>query len=159
MDGQGNVVSSGATATSDPEHSLYVNPDPGTYQWKVVSFDNPNPNEAYTVTSIRCVAQPVGVGDRGPALAFRLDPNEPNPFTRSSVLRFALPVGGRVSLAIYDIAGRRVRTLVDGTLDAGWHQRVWDGTGDDGVRAGAGVYFSRLEGPQGVRSRKMIMLR
>jgi hypothetical protein len=160
LDPQGNVVSSGATATSDPEHSLYVNADAGTYQWKVVSFDNPNPSLAYTVTSVRCVAQPVGVG--GPpstAISFRLDPNEPNPFTRSSVLRFALPVGGRVTLAVYDITGRKVRSLVNGTLDAGWHQRVWDGTGDDGTHAGAGVYFSRLEGPGGVRSRKMIMLR
>lgn len=43
VDPAGNLVASGATATSDPEHAVYVTPDPGTYQWKVVAYDNPNP--------------------------------------------------------------------------------------------------------------------
>src|SRR5262249_42400870 len=54
VDEQGNVVASGATSTSEPEHLLYLSPSPGTYRWRVASFDNPNPNLAYEVTGIRC---------------------------------------------------------------------------------------------------------
>ena len=122
-----------------------------------MSFDNPNPMLAYTVRSIR-VSPTLAVTDPG-RLSFVLNQNQPNPFTRSSVIRFALPSGGPVTLAIFDVSGRRVRTLIDGPLGAGWHQRVWDGRMDDGGFARSGVYFSRLEAPQGVRSRKMIMLR
>ena len=158
LDSTGNVVASGATATADPEHAIYVDPDPGNYQWKVVSFDNPNPTLAYTVKSIRCVSPSLAVMDPG-RLSFVMNQNQPNPFTRSSVIRFALPTGGPVLLAIYDVSGRRVRTLIDGPLGAGWHQRVWDGRTDDGGFARSGVYFSRLEAQQGARTRKMIMLR
>ena len=52
LDPNGNVVGSGATATADPERLTYVEPSPGTYQWKVSSYDNPNPSLAYTVTGI-----------------------------------------------------------------------------------------------------------
>jgi len=64
----------------------------------------------------------------------------------------------RVSLRIYDIAGRTVRTLVNGRLDAGAHQRVWDGRGDSGQRVAAGIYFYRLDTEQGLQTRRMVML-
>jgi hypothetical protein len=158
LDPSGNVASSGATATSDPEHALYVNPDPGTYQWKVVSFDNPNPNLAYTVTSMLCMSTLLGVGG-GPNAELALAPNAPNPFAKSSVIRFALARGGEVKLRIYDLSGRLIRTLVNGPMEAGWHQRVWDGRSDGGERAVPGVYFSRLDAPQGMRSSKMVMIK
>src|SRR5207247_3295384 len=50
LDAAGNTVASGATATADPEVATYVAPEPGTYSWKVVSFDNADPNQPYTVT-------------------------------------------------------------------------------------------------------------
>jgi hypothetical protein len=159
LDAVGNVVSSGATATMDPEHAIYVNPEPGNYQWKVVSFDNPDPNLAYSLTSIGCASGVSGAPDRPEAGLFAMPQNQPNPFSRSSTIRFALPTSGPVKLRIFDVAGRLVRTLEDGVLEAGSHQRVWDGRTDDGRLAISGMYFSRLEAQQGVRTRKMILMR
>jgi len=158
LDPSGNQVSSGATATNDPEVATYATPAPGTYQWKVVAFDNPNPNEAWTVTSVRCTQPAVGVEPRAGRLALALEQNQPNPFTRSASIRFALPMDGKVSLEIYNVTGRLIRTLARGPLAAGWYQRVWDGRTDGGATASPGVYFYRLETAQGVRSRKMILL-
>ena len=159
LDPQGNTVASGATATDDPEVATYIDPAPGAYQWKVSSFDNPNSALAYTLTSIVCVTNATtGVEPTGGA-QLALSQNAPNPFDRSAMIRFALPVSGPVSLRIYDLAGRRVATLVQGALGAGWHQRVWDGRDESGVRRSAGTYFYRLETSQGTRTRKMVMLR
>jgi flagellar hook assembly protein FlgD len=63
-----------------------------------------------------------------------------------------------VNLTIFDIAGRKVRTLVDGNLAAGYHQRAWDGKGMDGSQARAGVYFYRLTTERGSLGRRMILL-
>ena len=77
----------------------------------------------------------------GPALA----PAFPNPFVATTTLAFSLPAQGRARLAIYDCAGRRVRTLLDGEFPAGSHSARWDGAGNDGDRSASGMYFVRLE--------------
>ena len=59
-------------------------------------------------------------------------------------MRFAVPAAGRVTVAIYDLAGRRVRSLVTGTLAAGEHSVVWDRRDDAGCVCGNGLYFARV---------------
>lgn len=68
----------------------------------------------------------------------------PNPFNPLTTLRFDLPVGGRVHLEVYDVAGRLVRTLLDADLPAGNHQAVWDGKDASGRGMPSGSYFARL---------------
>jgi flagellar hook assembly protein FlgD len=60
---------------------------------------------------------------------------------------------------IYDVNGRQVRTLVNGTMDAGTHQVVWDGTNDDGHKVGSGVYWSQMKAGSYVSSKKMVILK
>jgi hypothetical protein len=76
--------------------------------------------------------------------ASRLYQNQPNPFNPSTTLRFDLPVGGRVRLGVYDVAGRLLRTLLDVDLPAGSHEAVWDGRDAAGRGMGSGAYFARL---------------
>lgn len=85
--------------------------------------------------------------------------NVPNPFNPSTEIRFALAERGRVALRIYDTAGRLVRTLVDGVLDADAHVATWDGRDDAGGRAAAGVYHYRLETGDRVMARSMVMVK
>ena len=92
-----------------------------------------------------------------PGLA--LAQNSPNPFNPSTEIRFTLAQSGRVNLRVFDAAGRLVRTLVDGDLPADTHAVNWDGRADDGGRAAAGVYLYRLETPEGVLSRSMVMVK
>ena len=90
-------------------------------------------------------------------LKLALHPAQPNPFTCRTSVHFDLSVGGRVRLEITDVAGRHVRTLVDGTLAPGAHVSEWDGRGDGGGLR-AGIYFARLGAPGGTLRRKLVRL-
>jgi hypothetical protein len=69
----------------------------------------------------------------------------PNPFNPATALRYALPTAGSARLAVYDVAGRRVRTLLEGSLPAGAGEATWDGRDDSGRGLAPGTYFARLE--------------
>jgi hypothetical protein len=71
----------------------------------------------------------------------------PNPFARTTAVRLGLPEAGPVSVRIYDVVGRRVRTLADERLEAGWHTLPWDGTGRSREEVPAGLYVCRAEVP------------
>ena len=62
-------------------------------------------------------------------------------------------------LAIYDVAGRLVRSLVAGRVPAGYHATVWDGKDDRGHAVASGVYLYRLEAQGKVLTRKLMALR
>jgi predicted lipoprotein with Yx(FWY)xxD motif len=72
----------------------------------------------------------------------------PNPARGECVIRFGLPARTRLSLAVHDVQGRRVRTLARGEWAAGEHDVRWDGRDDAGVRVKGGLFFARLETPQ-----------
>jgi hypothetical protein len=80
--------------------------------------------------------------------------NVPNPFRESSVISYTIPAGGATSLGIYDVAGRLVRTLVDGPRPAGTYRVTLEGRD-----LPAGVYFCRLQTAAGRTSRKIHVLR
>ncbi|MBU8871179.1 MAG: T9SS type A sorting domain-containing protein [Gemmatimonadales bacterium] len=69
----------------------------------------------------------------------------PNPSNPGMTIRFDMGVSQAVSLNIYSVDGRLVRTLVDEVRSDGRHEEYWDGRGTDGLEVSAGVYFSRLE--------------
>ena len=68
----------------------------------------------------------------------------PNPARSTSQIAWSQPRAGAARLEIYDVGGRRVRTLMDGVQTAGEHAESWDLTDGGGVRVGAGLYFARL---------------
>jgi len=68
----------------------------------------------------------------------------PNPFNPVTTVKFSVPVAGQVSLCVYDLQGRLVRTLARGHYPDGDHVQVWDGTTDNGARASSGSYVVRL---------------
>ncbi|MCA9728175.1 MAG: hypothetical protein KC729_10860 [Candidatus Eisenbacteria bacterium] len=89
----------------------------------------------------------------------RLYQNSPNPFNPRTVLRFSLAQSGPVELSIFDVNGRKVRTLVSDTQDAGLHEVVWDGTDDAGHPVASGVFWSQLETTGYTSNKKMVVLR
>jgi hypothetical protein len=123
----------------------------------VTSFTNPD-TANYTIDTQICSTQPVGVDGPTPSLAFALAAAAPNPFRTVTAIGFSLPRPGRVSLKIYDLSGRMVRTLQDGPLTAGRHVRVWDRRGEGGGLMRSGVYFGRLEADGKTLSNKIVML-
>ena len=94
-----------------------------------------------------------------PRLAFALLQNQPNPFNPSTTIVFRLPDNQKVSLRVYDIAGRRVATLVDGILGAGEHRVQWNGRDAMGRRVSSGSYFYELRTPAHRATRTMVLLK
>lgn len=91
---------------------------------------------------------------------YALRQNAPNPFNPLTAVRYEVPApGGRVRIEIYDLTGHRVRTLLDATRPAGYHEVVWDGRNDGGEPQGSGVYFYRLRAAGFERTEKMMLLK
>jgi len=88
-----------------------------------------------------------------------LGANYPNPFNPQTVIPLALPRTGYVDLAVYDTAGRRVRTLLAGTLPAGDRTATWDGRDDTGRALASGTYFARLRTSGADEVRPLVLVR
>ncbi len=91
--------------------------------------------------------------------AFSLSQNYPNPFNPTTTIEYALPVASTVKIEVFNIAGQRVATLVDGSVEAGNHSAVWDGSDANGSSVASGIYFYRLRAGTYSETRKMIMLK
>jgi hypothetical protein len=91
---------------------------------------------------------------------FALSSPRPNPSSSGTSVELAVPAGkGKATVAVYDLAGRRVRTLVEGEATPGRHVLKWDGRDSSGLQAAAGVYFLRLETADKKESKKITLLR
>jgi hypothetical protein len=90
---------------------------------------------------------------------FSLAQNYPNPFNPETNIEFALPSAERVRVAIFNLLGQEVSVVADGDYAAGSHTVVWRGTDQNGNQVASGMYFYRLETPQGSQTRKMLLLK
>ena len=91
--------------------------------------------------------------------SYELMQNYPNPFNPTTSIVFSLPETGHASLKVYDISGRLVSTLLDGTLESGVHNMMWDGTDMSGSMVSAGVYIYALESADMIMTKKMILMK
>jgi hypothetical protein len=102
---------------------------------------------------------PASVAEESSARVNRLYQNRPNPFNPTTTIQFSLAQEGPVRIKIYDVTGKRVKTLVDRTMEAGLHTLSWDGTNDEGNPLGSGVYWSQMTAGSHVSNKKMIVLK
>ena len=111
---------------------------------------------------VLCTVSDQGVADApAPTAAptVRIAGAAPNPFNPRTEIRYETADAGAVRLEIFDLAGRRVRTLVDGVRAAGPHAAVWDGRDDAGRPGAAGTYFVRLAAPGGGDLHKIALVK
>jgi len=135
-----------------------------TVTFEVIAAGNPQIRIASIVgrdPANRPIAITVGVPPRPkviPAvtsLAFAA----PNPFQENTTFAFGLAQAGPVELAVYSVTGRRVRTLLSGTQEAGEYRLAWDGRDERGSAVAAGVYYVRLSAAGRHYSRPVVSLR
>ncbi len=102
----------------------------------------------------------IGVGDPPLVQVTILGANHPNPFRAGGTrIAFSLAHDAHVRLSVFDVQGRRIRTLADGNLPRGEYDLGWNGRTDDGREVTPGVYFYRLETPEYTATRRMTKLR
>jgi hypothetical protein len=92
-------------------------------------------------------------------LQFALEGSYPNPTRGAATVSFSLDETGPVQLAVYDVMGRKVATLVDQDLPPGTHEVVWQGRGRSGQALASGVYFVRLEAGERTATRRLTIVR
>jgi hypothetical protein len=93
------------------------------------------------------------------AQATRLDPVYPNPFNPSTVIPFAIAARAEVRVAIFDVSGRRVRTLLDAVREGGRYTLIWDGKNDRGKPLASGVYLCRLSAGAYSATERLVLVR
>ena len=103
----------------------------------------------------------VGIDDSDAGLPHQvvLEQNAPNPFNPETAIRYALPAGAVTRLAVYDLTGGLVRTLVNGYQSAGTHSAVWNGRNNAGQPVASGIYVYRLTNGVDALTRRMTYLR
>ena len=103
---------------------------------------------------------PVGVRDEKPQFTNYLDNNYPNPFNPVTSIRYGITDRAHVTLRVYDVRGRLVRTLVDEVQNPDANHRVeWNGRNNAGNPVASGVYFYKLNAKNFTKTRKMVLLR
>jgi len=85
--------------------------------------------------------------------------NYPNPFNPETTIKYDLKNAGDVTVAIYDINGKQIRTLVDGYQTNGSYEVVWDGKNDKGKQVATGTYFYQITAGSETLTKKMIMIK
>ncbi|MCF7858585.1 MAG: carboxypeptidase regulatory-like domain-containing protein [Candidatus Cloacimonetes bacterium] len=95
---------------------------------------------------------------------FNVDANQligniPNPFNPSTAISFSLENPGHVSIEIYNVKGKKIRTLINQHLEATTHSVVWNGKDDQAQDAASGVYFYKMKSGNYTASKKMILMK
>ncbi len=104
-------------------------------------------------------AQVGAVASLRPLRAFDLKPNYPNPFHFSTAIAFHLPQAARVELAIFNLLGQRVRTLLEENRNSGSHRVYWNGRDEAGNLVANGVYYYQLRAGNFSKSGKALLWR
>jgi hypothetical protein len=95
----------------------------------------------------------------GRPASYQLEESRPNPFNPRTEIRYQLPERTAVRLAVFDVAGREVRVLVDAVEGAGEHGAVWDGKDARGKVMSSGVYFYRLKAGEFEETRRVTLVK
>ena len=148
--GPGNYVESSITSNwTDPDY------DGGMVIYYQITAVDCSGNESDASGSATATA----VGDPAVPTKFALHGAAPNPFNPTTTIRFDIGAATHVSLRIYDVSGRVVRTLVERDMPQAQHSVVWDGMNDAGDQVSSGVYLYRLSAGNFSAVRKMVMLK
>lgn len=139
--------------------TIFTDVDPGATTWYyLVAGEDVHGNEGLPSNEASVT---LGTGVAGPVIPFRfaLLGNFPNPFNPTTRIMFDLPEAAIVELGIYTASGRRVATLIDGAVEAGRRNVIWNGRDDRGMSVPSGIYFVRVTKEGEILSHKMVLLK
>jgi len=145
------------------ELELTINPidvQEGDY-YGLVSIVTNDPNNLLVEIPVTLHVNSIisATGDEGLPTAFALGNAYPNPFNPTTTIAYAVPRSGHVTLRIFDVAGRLVRTLVEGDATAGHHTVVWNGRDHGDRQVASGTYYYRLSADGFNDTRKMVLVK
>ncbi len=143
-----DAVDTVLTDTTPPASSAYY----------IVTATDVHDNQG-AASNEAAVGAATGAGNLPPITSLLVLQNRPNPFTASSTFDIGLPSASKVSLEVFDVAGRRVASRSLGSKPAGWQSISIDAIGDDRKPLASGVYFYRIRAAGQTQTRKMVIAR
>jgi hypothetical protein len=133
-------------------------PDSGSIQSCALILSNSGTGLDTLALKLNVTTTSVNAGHENLPAAFFLGQNYPNPFNPSTTIPFGLHEASTVTMEIYDILGRKVRTLLNNeAMSASFHTVEWDGRADSGASAGTGIYFYRIRAGKSTWLKKMLL--
>jgi hypothetical protein len=145
-----------AVSLDSPERAWIEAPSGGKWTFHLRDFSTVRGREPYRLEILFVPGEAIPAPERERA---RIVAAVPASESGATEVRFAIPAAGRVALDVFDVSGRRVRTLDDGLREAGTHAVTWDGRDERGRASAAGVYFLRLATDAGTSTRKVVVRR
>ena len=150
-----SFVPSAANRIASQADTGYVDVGPAGGYYKLSAANLSGIESGYALLG---PGQTLGADDALPKVVELAEPM-PNPAHGATSLRFGLPSNARVSLTIFDVSGRLVRSLANGAYGAGEHAMSWDLRNESGSTVGGGIYFARLEAGGIARTRRFAVTR
>ena len=167
-----DTINVGGNVMEDTENSVVENisgqdpefADPDNWDFTVGQFFDVTGNDGLIVGDLRWVDRSIhsistDVEENRKPGEYRLAQNYPNPFNPVTNIAYALPEQTHVQIAIYNMLGQEVATLVDKVQQSGKHTFQWNARSDHGNRLSSGIYFYRLSTPNYSKTRKMILMK
>ncbi len=155
-DGTGTAqVDVGGDYTYEPQVGDHISFVKGVVDYSYDQYEI----EIMTDEDIGTVTTGVEGTDGQMPLDYSLSQNYPNPFNPVTRLTYTLPQAGPVRIEIFNVAGQKVRTLMDGPETAGRHELTWTGLDDHGSQVASGIYFCRFQAGDLSTVRKMVLLK
>lgn len=115
--------------------------------------------EDVSLNGIRTLHGPISANlANGVPYVYELRQNYPNPFNPSTNIKFSIPQTEFVEIMIYNVLGQQVKTLVNQKLLPGFHQVVWDGKNDQGMKVSTGIYLLKMKCQDFIQTRKMMIV-
>lgn len=133
----------------------------GTYYWTVKSKTDNGLVSTTSPKGIFVVTGPVGTDPVNNEIpnAFELGQNYPNPFNPTTTIKFSLPEASFITLKVFDVLGREVKTLIAKEMTAGSHIVNWNGDDESGKKVASGNYIYTISAGKFTQARKMTLLK
>ena len=143
----------GHGTTVDPQEYSYTiaNTDGKNWYYRLKQMDRSG-SVNYSYAAQASITS--GIQEQATPKIYSLEQNYPNPFNPSTMIRYSLPHRSRVVLTVYNTLGQQLATLLNGDIDAGYHEVRFDASG-----LASGVYFYRLQAGDFGQTRKLLLLR
>ncbi len=141
------------------DFQIHVWDMPFAYERQNVSWPTYGGNTKRDGVVFPLAMSPVEDSEDVPAAGFTVEAVYPNPFNPSTSVRLYIPQGSDLDLAVYDVQGRKVRSLHTGGISEGWHILVWDGRDDGGQGQASGMYFLRAVSAGDASVQKMTLVK
>ena len=131
----------------------------GDYYYLARARDAEEQWSGYSNREVAIVNVPTGIDDPIEPKSLSLNQNYPNPFNPQTSIALTVPEKSNAELSVYNILGMKVRTLINGNIEAGEHTVIFDGKDNSGNPVSAGIYFYRLKTEAGSITRKMVLIK